>query len=270
MVNVVCMRWLEAFPASYVRLLRNAVRKNLPMEHRFICLTDNPNTLDSDIDSIRMHDMQLPTQYVKKGCWPKISMFAPGVLPPDEPTLFLDLDLVIRGDLSPFFDRLEKMRGLHALREWNPGMWNVLPLSMRPDRGIQSSILGFYPREQQYIYDQFMADKLSIMKRLDLDQDFISEVAKDRTYWPYEWTVSFKRHCVRHYPFNTWFPDIAEPENAKIVVFHGNPRPIDLVPLGKHRWGTKNRFGYGPVPWVRDYWLANDESWTDEPTTISS
>ena len=265
MVTVVCTRWLDAFPASYVRLLRNAIRANLNRDHRFICVTDNPSGLDKDIESVRMPDMGIPLKFQQHGCWPKLSIFAPGLLPPDEPTLYLDLDIVVRDKIEPFFDRIEETGGFHALREWNPTAWSLLPISMRPDRGVQGSILGFIPSEQFGLYHRFMENQPACFETYRLDQQFLSAVATDRQYWPFAWTASFKWHCLRYYPFNRVLPTVPEPKNAKIVVFHGNPRPIDLVPLGNYRWGTKRKFGYGPVSWVRDYWLRHDESWVDEP-----
>lgn len=266
MVTVVCTRWLDAFPVSYVRLLKNAVAANLQQDHRFVCVTDNPEGLDSDIEGIRMPDMGLPLHHQKLGCWPKLSIFAPGVLPPDEPALYLDLDVLVRSSLDPFFERIRSKPGLHVLREWNPTLWNMLPHQLRPDRGVQGSILGFIPRDHGYIYEQFMADK-SIPLRYPLDQDFLTEQITNRTYWPISWTASFKWHCTKYYPLNLLFPKIREPKRAKIVVFHGKPRPVDVVPLGNYRWGAKRKFGFGPVSWVRDYWLRYDPSWTEPSQT---
>lgn len=264
MVTVVCARWFDAFPESYVRVLRNAVKANLPLEHRFICITDNPGGLDPGIESVQLPDMGIPLRYQKSGCWPKISMFAPGLLPADVPTLFLDLDILIRQDLSPFFERIQTEPGLHALREWNPSLWNLAPLTLRPDRGVQSSILGFIPKDCQQIYYDFIADP-TIPERYVLDQDFLTDCVEPRHYWPYEWTASFKWHCTRYFPANRLLPKVIEPTDAKIVVFHGRPRPIDVVPLGNYRWGTKRRYGFGPVDWVRKYWLRYDDQWIDAP-----
>jgi hypothetical protein len=265
MATVVCTRWLDAFPASYVRLLRNAVRANLAAPHRFICVTDNPGGLDPDIEAVAMPDMGIPMEFRRRGCWPKLAIFAPGLLPPDEPTLYLDLDVLVRGPIDPFLERVASHGGFHALREWNPTVWSLLPLSLRPDRGVQGSILGFIPREQRAIYERFMADPNAVYLRYGLDQDFLTDVARPRSYWPHAWTASFKWHCVRYWPLSAVFPRVAEPTWARIVVFHGRPRPIDVVPLGDYRWGTARKFGYGPVPWVRDYWLRHDESWSDAP-----
>lgn len=264
MVTVVCTRWLDAFPASYVTVLRNAVAAHLDREHRFICVTDNPDGLDSDVEGVAMPDLGIPLRYQKRGCWPKLSIFAPEVLPPSEPTLYLDLDLMVRGDLGCFFDRIEQTGGFHALREWNPAPWNLVPLSLRPHRGVQGSILGFYPEQQYDLFDRFMQNKEKAFETYPLDQDFLSAEAGKPTDWPFEWTASFKWHCCTYYPLNKLMPEIREPKRQKIVVFHGNPRPIDVVPLGEYRWGTKRKFGHGPVDWVRNYWLRHDPSWTDE------
>ncbi|EGF24479.1 hypothetical protein [Rhodopirellula baltica] len=263
MATVVCTRWLDAFPASYVTVLRNAVAANLNRPHRFVCVTDNVAGLTDGVEGVQMPDLGIPMQRQQKGCWPKLSILAPGVLPADEPTLYLDLDVMVNQNLDGFFDRLEAERGFHALREWNPTLWNLAPLKMRPDRGVQGSILGFFPGEQAQLFHRFNENQQECFERFPLDQDFLTENVEDVRYWPYEWTASFKWHCLKYYPFNQLFPEIKRPAKAKVVVFHGNPRPIDVVPQGDYYWGTKRKFGRGPVDWVRAYWLRHDASWAE-------
>lgn len=263
MATVVCTRWLDAFPASYVTVLRNAVAANLNRPHRFVCVTDNVAGLTDGVEGVQMPDLGIPMQRQQKGCWPKLSILAPGVLPVDEPTLYLDLDVMVNQNLDGFFDRLEAERGFHALREWNPTLWNLAPLKMRPDRGVQGSILGFFPGEQAQLFHRFNENQQECFERFPLDQDFLTENVEDVRYWPYEWTASFKWHCLKYYPFNQLFPEIKRPAKAKVVVFHGNPRPIDVVPQGDYYWGTKRKFGRGPVDWVRAYWLRHDASWAE-------
>ncbi len=265
MAVVVCMRWLDVFPVSYVHVLRNAVAASLKREHRFVCVTDNPSALDDDIESIELPDIGLRPLRIKHGCWPKLSILKPGLLPADEPTLYLDLDVMIQQDLDVFFDRLESAGGgFHALREWNPAVWSAVPRGLRPDRGVQGSILGFFPRQQADVFESFTSDPEMHCTRHKYDQDFLTETLTRVHYWPDSWTVSFKRHCLRYFPINKLMPSIPRPAQAKVVVFHGDPRPRDIIPLGCYRWGTKRKFGYGPVDWVREYWLRHDECWRDE------
>jgi hypothetical protein len=239
-------------------MLRNAVAANLKREHRFVCVTDDPSALESGVEGLQMPEMGIPLRYQRRGCWPKLSIFAPNLLPKSTPTLYLDLDVVVRQNLDCFFDRLETNRGFYALREWNPTLWNLAPASMRPNRGVQGSILGFYPEDQVKLFDEFVQNMDAHCQQHALDQDYLTVHAKAVQFWPLDWTVSFKWHCVKYYPLNKLIPKIKEPSSAKIVVFHGKPRPIDVVPLGDYRWGTKRKFGHGPVDWVRDYWIRHN------------
>ncbi len=268
MVTVVCTRWLDAFPASYVTVLRNAVAANLKRDHRFLCVTDNPGGLDEGVEGVMMPDLGIPLRYQRHGCWPKLSIFQPGLLPPSDATLYLDLDVMVRDDLGVFFERLEARRGFHALREWNPTLWSLVPLAYRPHRGVQGSILGFFPDEQADLFEKFVTNQAAVFESYHLDQDFLTEHVRDPQDWPFEWTASFKWHCLKYFPLNKVVPKIKEPRTAKVVVFHGSPGPIDIVPLGSYRWGTRRKFGYGPVDWVRQYWLRHDPTWKDDSENL--
>lgn len=268
MVTVVCARWLDAFPSSYIRILRNAVQDQLGRRHRFICVTDNPNAIDDDIETALLPDTGIPLKHQRTGGWPKLGIFAAGVLPDDAPALYLDLDVVIRGSLDCFFSQIENRGGFHSIREWNPTLWNLLPARLRPDRGVQGSMLGFIPREHYWVHEFFRRNQERILSSYYNEQQFLGSAIVDRHYWPLPWTASFKRHCTHYYPINLLLSKNKEPRRAKVVIFHGTPRPIDLVPLGNYRWGGRRRFGYGPVPWVRGYWLRYDASWQEqEPTS---
>lgn len=263
MPTVVCTRWLDAFPASYVTVLRNAVAANLDREHRFICVTDRPQDLTDGVEGVELPDMGIPLEFQKRGCWPKLGIFKEGLLPAGEPTLYLDLDVVILRDLGCYFDQIQANGGFNALREWNPPPWHWLPLSMRPYRGIQGSVLGFFPEQQGGVYEKFMANREYAYDEYVNDQLFLNDHVTDLKHWPYPWAVSFKRHCMHYYPLSRWLPPIPKPAAAKMVVFHGTPRPIDVVPEDVGIWGSGRRRGHGPVSWVREYWLRHDVNFQD-------
>ncbi|MFP4450746.1 MAG: hypothetical protein ACLFP0_07440, partial [Rhodosalinus sp.] len=78
---------------------------------------------------------------------------------------------------------------------------------------------------------------------------------RDPHYLPYGWCVSFKRHCVWYWPFSLIFRKPSEPKGASLIVFHGKPRPRDLLTDDPtQRWGSRRKFGYGGVDWVKAYW----------------
>ncbi|HWL07942.1 MAG TPA: hypothetical protein VNQ76_06040 [Planctomicrobium sp.] len=260
MVTVVCMKWGTPFPAEYVNVLYNGVCRNLSQPFQFVCFTDDPKGLDPNIVAKPIPEIDLPPERWKSGCWPKLTIFKAGALEGTEAALYLDLDVMVQGPLDPFFDQIKSTGGFHILREWNPALWNLLPVGLRPDRGCQGSIIGWVPGEHDYIFEELVADLDDAFSRCVTDQDFLTYTARNRQYWPHEWCVSFKRTCLWYYPFNLLFKKVPQPKKARVVVFHGDPRPVDLVQEGNSRWGTNRKFGFGPVGWVKDYWYAGAQT----------
>jgi hypothetical protein len=86
--------------------------------------------------------------------------------------------------------------------------------------------------------------------RFRYDQDFMSEKIQPLAFWPKEWCVSFRRHCMCRFP---WFylrsPRI--PRGARIVAFHGFPNPPDALAGYFRLRGMKF---CRPVAWVREHW----------------
>ena len=70
---------------------------------------------------------------------------------------------------------------------------------------------------------------------------------------PDAWGANFKRHCLGYTPLGPGATTAKQPDWARVVVFHGGPRPAKLAEDGDDRWGSRRR-GRGPVPWVQDYW----------------
>ena len=256
-VTVVCLKWGDLYPASYVNVLYHAVRANLSRPFDFVCLTDDPAGIVPQVTCGPIPDLGVPKERWARGYWPKLAIFKPGVLPADQPALYLDVDILVRAPLDPFFEVIERQGGLHIIREWNPSPWRLLPVEWRPDRGGNGSVIGFVPRDQAGLVKNFMADHERVYGLYWNDQIYIAREADPCHYWPYDWCASFKRRCVYYYPFNLVLKKVPEPREAKIVVFHGLPNPADLIRDDMSRWGTSRKFGYGPVPWVKDYWERN-------------
>lgn len=254
-LTVVCMKWGDRYPSAYVNRLRNAVAAHLARPHRFLCMTDDPKGLEPGIEATPFPDFPLERRLWGAGMWPKLLLFRPGLVPDGTPTLFLDLDVMIIGDLTPFAELLSRDGGLRIIREWNPSLVRLLPVAMRPDRGGNSSVLGWIAGEQDHLLARFVADPDGERAALRNDQEFITAHAHGRGYWPNDWCASFKRHCVWYWPLSLVLNRPQPPRWARVLVFHGKPDPVDLIGDDpKRRWGARRKFGHGPVPWVRDYW----------------
>ena len=67
--NVVCIKWGDKFSADYVNRLYNMVQRNLTLEHRFICLTEDPTDLNPKIEALPL------TRDDLEYCWNKLILF---------------------------------------------------------------------------------------------------------------------------------------------------------------------------------------------------
>lgn len=254
-VHVVCIKWGAKYPGEYVNRLAHAVADHLPVPHRFVCLTDMPDGLDPSIHVAPIPAFPLDRALWGAGMWPKLCFFDDAMFPAGDVVLFLDLDVVILNDLSPFVELVAREGGLRIIREWHPSLVRLLPVAWRPDRGGNSSVVGWIAGEQGHLLDRFTRDPDAARAGWRNDQAFITAHATGRAYWPYDWCASFKRHCVWYWPMNIVMTKAARPDWARIVVFHGKPDPVDLVGEDPDaRWGARRKFGFGPVEWVQSYW----------------
>ena len=85
-------------------------------------------------------------------------------------------------------------------------------------------------------------------------QTFLSHTVKKLTYWPADWCKSFKKHCVPK-GISRYFITAQKPQNAKIVVFHGDPNPDEALAGRWPGYGLKGLHKYiKPVKWIAQDW----------------
>ena len=247
-VTIICMKWGTLYGPDYVNVLRNAVADNLDRPFRFVCLTDNADGLDAEIEHFPIPDHGFGAGEYRFGGWPKLSVFGEDLYGLTGRGLFIDLDTVILGDLGPLFD---VEGGVVLIREW-PRLNDRL--RRRRIRGM-SSIFGFSFGRETHLLSDYLADPPAARASVRHEQQWITETAHDLKFWPDGWVVSFKRTLMAPPLLNRVIPPSPPPANARVLVFHGVPRPIDVVPDKDQQWGSFFRYGRGAVPFVRDYWL---------------
>ena len=256
-IAVGVVKWGTRFGADYVNVIFRAVRAHLRLPHRFVCLTNQPEGIDPDVEVMPVPEFGVPeVEWTKRGCWPKVALFSPGVFADDEVVLYLDLDVLVVGDLAPFPELLRDRSAFYTLREWNPALLRALPVAWRPDRGSQGSVYVWRAGEQRHVFADFTSRVEEVRASYWSDRFYLPAVAKNPQYLPYDWCLSFKNHCLTPWPLNLVRPGARLPQGARIIVFHGKPRPMDVMGPPGRRWGSKRRSGDQPVPWVRDYWLG--------------
>ncbi len=191
------------YSADWVARLKRGIERHTTVPHRFVCLTD----VDvPDVETIALVESW-------PGWWSKIELFRPGLL--TRQTLYLDLDVVIVGDIAPLLRACDAFTMVHER-----GTSNY----------FNSSVMA-WNGDMSFLHNAFRADALQHMHRYRShprigDQAFISEFLvsegkKPRTFrgvLGYDAIVSYKRDRCESRP----------PPSACVANFHGRPKPCDF------------------------------------------
>ncbi len=230
------MKWGTKYPASYVRTLRGMVSRHLAQPHRFVCVTDDDAGLADDMECLDLPAVPIETNGPERG-WLKLGLFSPQVAALADRVLYLDLDVVITGDLSPLVATSEPMTIMQDRR--------------RPAIG-NSSVMSYDPSVFRMILEEYVADPKHARASVRHEQTWISHIAQREnklTFFPRVWCVSFKYDCAYTPPLSAMLTPRL-PDDARVVVFHGVPEPSQAVSPSWTKW-------YRPLrgaPWIRHHW----------------
>lgn len=144
MIVVTCWKWRPTqpsgpryFDSSHVNVLRAMVERNLPVPHRFVCITDDTDGLDSRIEAVPMPpqtfgELTNPHQHkydrarswgAKKyfpSCYRRLWLFSEEAKALGDRILALDVDVIVTGNLLPLVDRGESFVGWCDERNTKP------------------------------------------------------------------------------------------------------------------------------------------------------
>lgn len=247
---ILTMKWGTLYAPDYVNVLFNAFARHLDAPHRFICMTDDPAGIDPGVEIFPIPEMDLGENRFAFGGWPKLAVFRKDLFGLKGRALFVDLDTVIVGDLEPL---LQAEGGVVLIREWRRFVDYFRP---RRVNGM-TSIFAFTLGAQTQIYDRFMANPDQAFENYRSEQRWVTDHANDMQFWDPTRVISFKRDLLPAPGLNRVLPPKQPDARVSVVCFHGEPRPIDVVPDLNQAWGKPTRYGRGAVPFVRDFWLSN-------------
>lgn len=221
-VTFVCVWWDGGdgkYGPEYVNILADMVARNCELPGRFICLTNTDGSGLAEDIEVR----PLPPGY--DGWWNKLALFHPDALPARSRIVFLDLDVIVCGPIED----LVRTKGIAA--DWLQG-------------GYNSSVMVWDHGEHVEAWNLIRPQD---MARLHGDQDWLTELG-GWAMLPTDWIVSYRLHAVE------W-----PPENAKVVCFHGWPKPGDfdaegmvLIPDLPKSLGVI--YADFKSPWVPEMW----------------
>lgn len=246
---VVCMKYGSAYPAAYVNVLFNAVKSAISGDFRFVCLTDDGHGIDKGVEILPIPSVGLaPSQWFIGGVWPKIGLFDRSFHGLKGRVLFVDLDMVVLRGLDAFFEIDKPFVGLNAGPGWGRG---GLPTE------FGSAILSFDIGAFGHVADYFRENKDDVIGSFRTEQAFVASRIRPIAFWPEGWVLSFKRSLRRPLGVDVFLPPKEPPPSARLVAFHGTPRPRDLLRGGPLFWDRFPHLGHGVVPWMQDYWARN-------------
>ncbi|MDQ8192075.1 hypothetical protein [Roseibacillus persicicus] len=246
MKNVVTLKWGTRYGPEFANRLFHAVRTHLSEPFEFHCFTDDATGLNSEIKTHPIPEIDLPPHKLSTG-WRKLTLFQPG-LPLSGPSLFLDLDIIVRGSLDSFFEFAPGK--IPIIHNWSNTMRTIT--GRRPEVG-NSSIFRFLPNEHTFVYEQYLKEKDWALETFNPPQTYLTHCIKPiMEFYPESWTASFKRHCRPVFPLNLLMAP-REPKSAQVVVFHGRPDPDEALNGFE---GKKLHHRTKPAKWIEKYWTV--------------
>jgi hypothetical protein len=221
-------KYRSTFGPETVNMLRRGIAKHYPKPHRFICVTDQPDGIDADVEIVPawndFADLPSPSGGRNPSCYRRLRYFAPDMAEFFGPRFVsLDLDTVIVGDLRPVFDRPEDFviwGDTNPRTFYNGGLW-------MQTAGARSQVWT--------TFDPIESPKAAYRAgHFGSDQGWISHCLGPNEA---KWTAADGVYSYR----NTVRPMGRLPENARLVSFHGEYDPWDKD-VHKHS------------PWVREHY----------------
>ncbi len=241
MLSVICWKWKprqanyrSKFGPEAVNTLRAMVARHYPNPHRFICVTDDPKGIASDIEILPLWTefahLRNPSGPNNPSCYRRLRAFAPEAATYfGERFVSLDLDVVITGDLRPVWDRPEDFvifGDTSAQTPYNGSMF-LLTAGARPRVWTE-----FDPIRSPYLTQR--------ARLFGSDQAWIRYcLGKHEAVWgPQDGIYSFRKHIQRT------ASDL--PSDARVVVFHGAVDPWSQE-AQKLAWVRQHYHGALPV-----------------------
>lgn len=226
---VACFKWKRQgryqlpnicdYDHRHVNALFHGVRKHLPSLTDFVCVTDDPTGIHSDVRIVPLWLDHLDLG----GCYVRLRMYGDGGPLIGQRFLMIDLDAVITGDLTPIADRTEDL----VLNRYCLGA----PTGQLYNGALQLMDCGSRPWVWQAFRGKRSADQVEARKDLiGTDQAWLSHILGpgEATFGPEHGIYDMRnvRKCL--------------PEDARVVMFHGKRDP------SKPEWR-----------WVNEYWRPN-------------
>lgn len=224
--NLICVKHGSLYGPEYVINLYNGVKRFQNKNFQFHVFTDDVTGLPRKPDWVIHHlpKWNLPQM---KAWWYKLEIFNPQQKLPQGRNLYLDLDVIITGDLKEMWNY--SAHDFVICQDFNRAF-------IRDYNHGNSSVMGWTNDDYAWLYDDFIKNMQVIIRKHRGDQDYINEKITQRSYFPKNWAMSYRWEIWRggHKDGRTSQYHLDDsvsviPEDCKMIVFHGTPKPHEMT-----------------------------------------
>ena len=241
------MKWGKRYSYKFVNNLFFSIRKHTKNPTQLICFTDDSRNIDKKVICKPLPKIKIPKQ-ISDTPWRKLSVWQYPLINLEGDILFLDLDLVITGNIDKFFN-------------YNVGKYCVIENWTQIGKGIgNTSCFRFPVKKFKYLFDEFQNTGFEIWKNYHIEQVYLSKNIKEQKFWPKDWCKSFKHNLLPKWPNRIW-EEAKLPKDTSIVAFTGKPDPDDVL---KEKWPVPKKFFYKKIykqvkkpSWLEENWKIN-------------
>ena len=179
MITIACVYWKGKFrgreklySVRWVKRLRNMVSRNLPIPHRFVCLSN-----------VEVPCERIPLLHNWPGYWSKIELFRPGIF--EDRVLYLDLDLVVLESLIPLIN-------------YSSTPFTIMAKKQHGTKHKEGKIIITKYNSSVMVFDPGAADKLyekldeKVIEKYWGDQDYIADRLPLLDTFPLRWIQKLK------------------------------------------------------------------------------
>lgn len=161
--QLVLVLWGTKYGIDEVNHLIRIVKSQSQNEPRVVLITDRSREgLEDGVIQCPFPDFFLNPEFIKAGCQAKLAMFEAGVLPDDLPSVYLDLDSVVMGDITRFLALQRTPQTVAIFQSAIIPFGHIGRFLWRQTKGRKyargnSSVIVFHPRECHFIAERFRA-----------------------------------------------------------------------------------------------------------------
>ena len=217
---ICCVKWGDKFNHKHVNRLYKMVCKNYHDDFTFVCHTENSIGIDPNIKIVPLN-----LSHNLENWWWKLTLFKDAA----EPSIFLDLDVVIQNDITHFKNYCQEEMICLVKAYWKPYELNLKPYQF--DMDLNSSIM-IWSGNCHDVWDKFEQDQEYYMLKYNGIDSYLYYDQPDKLLWIPKGEVYSRLYGIdenNYWQAGTEFKNYFYSEKYNICIFNGWRRKPDKI-----------------------------------------